>query len=80
MSGRFLSYEIMLNEGMVSVSAQPMDQGDPPELLLRVSDSLPEWRTVCKLITALERNQIKVLNPKPLEIGGGGPDGWVIGD
>ena len=80
MTGRFLAYDVSLNEGCVSVSAQPMDNGDPPEILLKVGDTLPEFRTVCELITALERNQIKALFPRPLEIGGSGPNGFVIGD
>jgi hypothetical protein len=80
MAGRFLAYDITLDGGFVSVSAQPMDKGDPPEMLLKVGDTLPEWRTMCKLMTALKRNQIKTLLPRPLEIGGSGPDAFVIGD
>jgi hypothetical protein len=78
LTGRFLAYDITLDQGLVSLSAQLMDQGDAPELLLKVGDTLPEWQTVCKLITALERNQIKALSPKPLEIGEG-CNGFVIG-
>ena len=78
LAGKFLAYHLTLDQGCVSLSAQLMDQGDQPELLLKVGDTLPEWRTVCKLISALERNQIKALSPKPLEIGNGGPNSFVI--
>ena len=80
MVGRFLAYDLTLDDGWIFVSAQPMDKGDPPELLLKISDSLENWRTVVKLISACEHNRIKALFPRPLEIGGVGPNSFVIGD
>jgi hypothetical protein len=80
MCGRFLAYDLTLDGDWIFVSAQPMDKGDPLELLLRIEDSLENWRTVVKLISACEHNRIKALFPRPLEIGGTGPNSFVIGD
>jgi hypothetical protein len=79
MFGRHLFYAIKLDGGFVFVSAELMDAGDPPEQLLSIGDGPEGWRTITRLIAALERNKIKSLE-RPIEIGGTGPNAWVIGD
>ena len=59
LSGRFLAYDITLDGGWIFVSAAVMDRGDPPECLLTIADNAENWRTVCQLITALERSAIR---------------------
>jgi hypothetical protein len=79
MCGRHLFYVVKLDGGFVFLSACPMDRGDAPEQLLSVGDGDVGWKTITKLIAALERNKIKSLQPRPLEIGPPGPLGFVIG-
>ncbi len=80
MSGRHLAYIITLDGGWIFVSAAVMDRGDPPESLLTIADNAANWRTVCKVITGLERNNIRELQPKPLEVGPpDARDSFVIG-
>jgi hypothetical protein len=77
--GRWLFFRIALRGGWVWLSVCLMDEGDEPQLLLNVGDGPEGWRTICRLVAALERNQIKSLEPRPLEIGeSGSPDSWVI--
>ena len=68
MSGRFLAYDITLDGGWIFLSVAVMDRADPPESLLTIADNAENWRTVCQLITALERSAIRQLQPRPLEI------------
>jgi hypothetical protein len=80
MTGRWPAYDVTLEGGWIFLSIQLMDQGDPPESPLSVGDGSEGWRTSCKPIAALERNQINSLSPRPIEIGEpGSPDSWVIG-
>jgi hypothetical protein len=76
-SGPNLHYTVLLKGGDISVSATPMDSGDPPDRLLTIADTEGGWRTVYGLIRALERAGIRSLN-RPIQAGLG-PDGWVIG-
>jgi hypothetical protein len=80
-TGKWLAFHITLDGGWIWLSAQLMDQGDEPAALLTVGDGSQGWRTICRLIAALERNKIKTLGPRPLEIqdGPGGINTWVIG-
>jgi hypothetical protein len=78
--GRFLSYTISLYGPQIRLSAQPMDTGAPPDLLLRTGDNENGWQTVRGVIAALERHEIRSLE-RPIEAAGDDRDdanGWVI--
>ena len=75
--GRFLSYTIALFGPQIHLSAQPMDTGAAPDLLLRTGDNENGWQTVRGVIAALERHEIRSL-ARPIEAGTG-EFGWVIG-
>ena len=77
--GDFLAFAVTLDGGFIFVRAQPCDSGDPPELLCTFPDNASGWQDTCRLIAACIRNQIRVLRPRPLEIGEG-KNGFVIGD
>jgi hypothetical protein len=78
MCGRCLFYSILLDGGFVFLSAQPMDSGDSLEKLVTVGDCADGWRTVCRLVEALEHSGITSLHPRPLELGEMDPNGFVI--
>ena len=80
MVGDFLAFDITLDGSWIFVSAQPCDSGDAPELLVTFPDNATGWQDTCRLISALIRNQIESLSTRPLEIGHGGPNSFVIGD
>jgi hypothetical protein len=78
--GRFLSYTISLYGPQIRLSAQPMDTGAPPDLLLHTGDNENGWQTVRGVIAALERHEIRSLE-RPIEAAGDDRDdanGWVI--
>ena len=78
--GRFLSYTIALYGPQIHLSAQPMDVGDPPDLLLRTGDNENGWQTVRGVIAALETHGITSL-ARPIKAWDGydGANGFVIG-
>jgi hypothetical protein len=56
-----------------------MDNGEGRlEKLLTVGDGPDGWRTICRLLQALEHSEIRSLQPRPLEIGGMDASGFVI--
>ena len=79
MAGRFLCHHIKLDGGFVTVSAQLMDEGSEPELLLKaVGDTEAAWQTtIIPLVASLERNEVRSLE-RPIDTGGDGPNHWVI--
>ena len=77
-SCKFLAYDVTLDGGWISISASVMDRGDSPQLLISFPDAPEGWQDTCRLITALESNNIKSLE-RPIEAGTG-PGGFVIGD
>ena len=77
MAGTFLFYDLTLDGGFIFISAQVMDQGDPPELLISFPDGPQGWMDTCSLISALERNNVRSLE-RPIEAGTG-KNGFVIG-
>ena len=80
MFGRYLFYLMFLDGGFVAVSVQLMDSGDSLEKLMTVSDSSDGWRTVCRLVLALERSGLKSLKERPIQLGEpGSPDCFAIG-
>jgi hypothetical protein len=79
MCGPFLAYDITLDSTWIFVSASVMDRSDPPERLAVFPDGRQGWQDTCRQITALERCKIRCLE-RPLEIGDGGPNSFVIGD
>jgi hypothetical protein len=76
--GRLLSYVIAIDGGFIFVSAQPMDSIEPLELLFSIGDTTDGWQTVCRFVRTLERSGITSLQRRPLEIGEGGRDSWII--
>jgi hypothetical protein len=76
--GAHLFYTVVIDGGFVFVLAQAMDApAGSLESLLSVGDTPEGWRTICKLIAALERHPVKSLE-RPIEAGEG-RDGFVIG-
>ena len=56
-----------------------MDLAEEPQRLLTIGDTKEGWETNCQLVASLERNQIKDVKQRPLEIGeSGNRDSWVI--
>jgi hypothetical protein len=83
MSGKWLNYVITLDGpdggAWVSLAASNMDSGDTPSLLLRGGDDPSCFKTIAKLIWLLEREQVRDVKTRPLELGGGvGPNAFVI--
>jgi hypothetical protein len=76
-TGKLLAYYVTLDGGWVFLRAQLLDLGDEPQELLSVGDGEAGWKTVCRLIRALERSGCRSLQ-RPIEIGESGPDSWVI--
>ena len=76
--GRHLAYSILIDGGFIFVSAQPMDGGDAPDALFSIGDCEDGWRTTCRFVRTLERSGIASLKQRPLGIGEGGRDSWVI--
>ena len=68
MAGRFLCHHIKLDGGFVTVSAQLMDEGSEPELLLKaVGETEAAWQTtIAPLVASLERNEVRSLE-RPIE-------------
>lgn len=78
-SGRHLSYAIVIDGGYIFVRAQPMDSIEPLELLFSIGDCRDGWRTVARFVAALERSGITSLKERPIELGEPGPGSFVIG-
>jgi hypothetical protein len=76
LAGRWLFYDVTLDGGFVFLRIALMDKAEEPELILSVGDRPQNWRVICKLIAALERNQIQSLE-RSIEAGLG-PSGFVI--
>jgi hypothetical protein len=78
--GRWLFYTVALYGPQIRLSAQSMDTGAAPDLLLRDRDNENGWQTARGVIAALERYEIKSLE-RPMEAAGDDRDdanGWVI--
>jgi hypothetical protein len=61
-SGAHLSYTIKIDgSGWIWLSACPMDSG-LTEKLVSLAEGQAGWRTVCRLLHALERAEIRSLN------------------
>lgn len=82
MSGCQLFYSIFWEGGSVTISVQPMDVAeDSPEKIMTVGDCADGWRSICRLVLALERSGLASLTPKPIQLGEpGGRDCFVIGE
>jgi hypothetical protein len=76
-AGKHLSYQISLDGGYVFLRAAVLDSIADSEQLLSVGDCKDGWTTICKVVQALERNNIRALE-RPIECGSGGPNSWVI--
>jgi hypothetical protein len=47
--------------------------------IVRFNDTANDWATLQRLVGALERNAIRSLHPRPIEVGfGPGFDNWII--
>jgi hypothetical protein len=69
--------DITLDHDWILFSVALLHRGDPPERLLGVADDAESWQVVCRMIAAMERSGLRSLE-KPIEIGDGGPNSWVI--
>ena len=78
-AGKHLLFRIGLYGDEIRFAASVMDNVTPPETLLRTRDDTAGWQLVTRLAGALERAEIKSLEP-PIEAGTpGDPDCFVIG-
>jgi hypothetical protein len=75
-SGKHLAYKVVLDNTFVFLYVQLLDVVADCELLISVGDTKSGWETICKIVQALERNNVKSLE-RPIEAGLG-PHGWVI--
>jgi hypothetical protein len=74
-----LLYLISLKRTGVYLAAAPLDGDGALETVVRFSDTANDWATLQRLVGALERNAIRSLHPRPLEVGyGPGFDNWII--
>ena len=81
--GKFLFYSITIDGGFTNLDVTPMDQAEESQRqrLLTIGDTKQGWSDLCRLVQALERNQIRDVSVRPLEIGeAGNRDAWVIED
>jgi hypothetical protein len=79
MCGRHLLYVLRLDGGWCFLYACPLDTASDPELLFSIGDANWEgWKQICRLIEGLEHNEIRSLQPRPLEIGSMDGSGFVI--
>ena len=80
MTGKYLAYSIVLDGGFIFVSSpQSMDLGEEPlEPLFSIGDTSEGWPIVCRFLAALERSGLTSLKEKPIQIGSGGKDSWLI--
>jgi hypothetical protein len=76
-SGKNLAYTIVLDGGLVFVYAQLLNVCGDSEFLIRVGDTVENWKLICRIVGALERNSIRSLE-RPIEVGEGGPNSWII--
>ena len=78
LAGAHLFYVVVIDGTFVFFFARSMDNVAPLDKLLTVGDGPQGWRTVTKLLTALEHSQITSLQPRPLELGEMDSNGFVI--
>ena len=76
--GSQLLVRVTIQGGWIWVSACSLDQGEAPEPLFNVGDGPQGWTDVRRFVQALERSGITSLKQRPIRIGGGGPDSFVI--
>ena len=79
LAGEHLLYSISLKRTGVYLAAAPLDGDGVLETIVRFNDTANDWATLQRLCAAFERNNIRALHPRPLEVGPLGPDGFVIG-
>lgn len=75
-SGKHLTYFVVLDGGFIFLRVQVLDSCDPLDQLFSIGDTREGFETICKVIRALERNNVKSLQ-RPIEAGTG-PTGFVI--
>ncbi len=66
--GKWLSFRIALQGGWIWLFAQPLDVCQDWDLLVNVGDGEDGWKTICSLLRALVRHEIKSLQ-RPIEAG-----------
>ena len=76
-SGKHLTYIVVLDNTFVFLYAQVLDSCEEPELLWNAGDTVENWRLICRIVGGLERNGVRCLQ-RPIEVGEGGPNSWVI--
>jgi hypothetical protein len=78
--GRFLLYSVTLS-GEIRLDVAQMDSTSPPEQIVRFADTAEGWDTLRRLCGALERNGIRSMHPRPVEVPSDWEhpdDGWII--
>ena len=79
MSGRHLAYQIKLDNGWLFFRAAMMDAPEKwHDILTAVAANTDSWDFLKGLLAALEREQVRDLEKRPLQIGAIGPSGYVI--
>jgi GH24 family phage-related lysozyme (muramidase) len=78
--GRALYYWIAIRATWIWVAACPLDeQTGIPDFLFNVGDGPQGWSDVRRFVQALERSGITSLKERPIRIGEGGPNSFIIG-
>ena len=78
--GRALYYWIAIRATWIWVAASSLDERSGiPDFLFNVGDGPQGWSDVRRFVQALERSGITSLKERPIHIGDGGPNSFVIG-
>ena len=76
-SGKHLAYWVMIDGGCIFLRVQLLDAPCCAlDELMNAPDTKEGWELICKVVQALERNNVKSLQ-RPIEAGTG-PSGFVI--
>jgi hypothetical protein len=77
--GRSLSYWVYLSGGWIWISVREMDNAsDKPDIFFHLGGTPQGWTSCRRFIAALERSGIESLKERPIRLGEGGPNSFVI--
>jgi hypothetical protein len=77
LAGAQLYYRLSLRGTWLWVRAAGLDESDMPSLF-NLPDGPGGWTDLRRFVQSLERSGIRALHPRPIYIGEGGPDSFVI--